>query len=327
MSSPTIVVLRGTTHGLPASDYAAALRKRLPECGVRLARTPHEEQEYIEDAEIVTGESIGRDVLSHAERLHLFACSWAGTGHLPLDAFRDRGIAVTNASGIHAPNIAETVIGHVLVFARRLREAWRRTRNREWRHFQAHELQGSTVTVVGMGSIGRATLERLKPFGVETVGVRYTPDKGGPADEVVGFDDRAVHDALARTEYLVITSPLTETTRGLIDDDAFETLPPEAVLVNVARGPIVDTDALTRALHNQSIRGAALDVVNPEPLPYDNPLWQFENVVITPHNAGHSPEHWPRLADILSENVRRIRETDTYDGLKNQIDLTSPSDS
>ena len=314
----SIVVFRGTTHGLPASEYAAALRERLPDYDVRLARTPQQEREYVADAEVATGESIDRDLLNCARNLRLFACSWAGTGHLPLDALRERGVAVTNASGIHAPNIAETVLGFVLTFARRLHEGWRRARTREWRHFQGYELQGSTVTVVGMGSIGEATLRRLEGFGVETVGVRHSPGKGGPADEVIGYEPAAVHEALARTEYLVLACPLTGTTRGLVDTEALKTLPPEAVLVNVGRGKVVDTDALTAALERQSIRGAALDVVDPEPLPADHPLWRLENVVLTPHNAGHSPQHWPRLADLLAGNVDRIRESG-YGELANEV--------
>jgi phosphoglycerate dehydrogenase-like enzyme len=314
----TIVVFRDTTHGLPAREYAAELRERLHDCEVRLARTPHEEREYVADAAVATGEDVDREVLAGAMDLELFACSWAGTEHLPLDALEEQGVAVTNAAGIHAPNIAETVIGFVLTFARRLHEGLRRTRNREWRHFQGYELRGSTVTVVGMGSIGTATLRRLEGFGVETVGVRHSPSKGGPADKVVGYEERAVHEALARSEYVVLACPLTETTRGLIDEAAFATLPPEAVLVNVGRGKVVDTEALTAALERQSIRGAALDVVDPEPLPGDHPLWRFENVLLTPHNAGHSPQHWPRLADLLAENVGRLRGDGSAE-LKNEV--------
>ena len=317
-SATTIVVFRDTTHGLPAREYAAELRERLPDCEVRLARTPHEEREYVAGADVATGEDIDQDVLAAGADLQLFACSWAGTEHLPLDALRERDVAVTNAAGIHAPNIAETVLGFVLTFARRLHEGWRRTQKREWRHFQGYELQGSTVTVVGMGSIGTATLRRLEGFGVETVGVRHSPEKGGPADEVVSYDERAVHEAFARSEYVVLACPLTETTRGLVDEAAFRTLPPEAVLVNVGRGKVVDTGALTAALEGQSIRGAALDVVDPEPLPVDHPLWRFENVLVTPHNAGHSPQHWPRLADLLAENVHRLRESETAE-LENEV--------
>jgi len=312
-----IAVLRGGTHGLPMEEYAAELRDRLPDDEVALARTPAEEREYVSDARVVTGGSIDEDLLAEAEDLELFACAYAGYGHLPLEKFRDRGIAVTNAAGIHAPSIAEQVLGFLLTFSRRLHEGWRRKQNREWRHFQAFELQDSTVTVVGLGAIGHAVVERLEGFGVDTIGVRYTPEKGGPTDEVVGFDDEAVHDAFARTDYLVLATPLTDTTRGLVDSEALATLPPESVLVNVARGGVVDTDALVGALRRESIRGAALDVTDPEPLPEDHALWNLENVLITPHNAGHTPKHWERLADIVAGNVPRL---DTDEALENRVD-------
>jgi phosphoglycerate dehydrogenase-like enzyme len=312
-----IAVLRRGTHGLPMDEYAAALRERLPDREVALARTPREERELVADAPVVTGVGIDEELLEAAEELELFACAYAGYGHLPMDALQERGVAVTNAAGIHAPSIAEQVLGYLLTFARDLHEGWRRQRNREYRHYQGRELGGSTVTVVGMGAIGHAVIDRLQGFDVDTIGVRYTPEKGGPTDEVIGFESADVHDALARTDYLVLATPLTDTTRGLVDEAAFATLPPESVLVNVARGGVVDTDALVRAVRKQSIRGAALDVTNPEPLPADHPLWNFENVLLTPHNAGHTPEHWPRLADILATNVPRL---DPGEPLENRVD-------
>lgn len=316
-ADPDVLVLRRGTHGLPMADYVDALRDRLPEYDVAHARTPQEERELVERARVVTGCSIDDDLLARAENLELFACAYAGYGHLPIDALRERDVAVTNAAGIHAPSIAEQVLGYLLTFARNLHEGRRRQQHREYRHYQAHELGGSTVTVVGMGAIGHAVVQRLRGFDVDTIGVRYTPEKGGPTDEVVGFDDETVHDALARTDYLVLATPLTETTRGLVDEAAFDTLPPESVLVNVARGRVVDTDALVRTLQNQSIRGAALDVTDPEPLPKDHPLWTFENVLLTPHNAGHTPEHWDRLADILATNLPRL---DAGEALENRVD-------
>ena len=204
--------------------------------------------------------------------------------------------------------MAEHAIGAMLAFTRGFDVAWRRQEAREWRSFQAMELQGSTVTVVGLGAIGEAVVDRLDGFGVDTIGVRYTPEKGGPTDEVLGFD--AVHEAFSRSDYLVLACPLTETTRGLVDREALETLPADAVLVNVARGPVVDSDALVWALRRNHIRGAALDVTDPEPLPEDHPLWNLGDVLITPHNAGHTPKYYERLADIVAENVARLDDGD-----------------
>lgn len=306
MNSIDVLVLRKGTHGMSAEDYADALRERLPHHTVSLAKTPQEERELAEQARVITSVDIDVDLVKRAGNLELFAGVAAGYGHLPLDDLAERGIAVTNASGIHAPNISEQVLAYILLYTRNLREGATRQQRQEWRHYQAGELKDSTATVIGMGAIGEAIVQRLNAFEVKTIGVRYTPTKGGPADEVLGFNEGDIHDALAQTDYLAIASPLTDTTRGLIDTAKFETLPEDAYLVNVGRGPIVDTEALLSALRSNAIGGAALDVTDPEPLPHDHPLWRFENVTITPHNAGHSPKHWQRLADIVAENIQRL---------------------
>lgn len=316
---PDVAVLRRGTHGMPAADYAAALRERLPDADVRHARTPGEEFDLVAEAPVVTGPRLPDDLLAAADAMELFAVLSTGYGHLPLDRLEERGVAVVNASGVHAPNVADQMVAFLLAFARELPEAVRRGGRREWRHFQARELDRSTVTVVGQGTIGLATVRRLSGWDLHTVGVRHTPSKGGPADEVIGYDRSDLHDALARTDYLAVTAPLTETTRGLIGSAEFETLPPDAVVANVGRGPIVDTDALVDALRGNAVRGAALDVTDPEPLPEEHPLWTLENCLITPHNAGHAPGLFERMADVVGDNVERVAETGRYEDLQNQV--------
>lgn len=315
-----ILVLPGAAHGNPAEEYAQLLRDRLPDHDVQLARTRDRQRELIAEAPIVTGGTIREKLLSHADALQLFACRSAGTGHLPMDALAEHGIAVTNGSGVYGPQAAEHVIGGMLLLTRQFHHSLRRQERREWQHFQAvSEVTGSTVTVVGMGSIGRNVVERLEGYSVHTIGVRHTPSKGGPTDEVIGFNRDKIHDALSRTDYLVVTAPLTDTTRGLIGPAEFEALPRTAVLVNVARGEIVDTDTLVRSLRWNQIGGAVLDVTDPEPIDQDHPLWEFEDTVITPHMAGSSPKLWKRMADLLTRNVQQIRETGTYEGLESQV--------
>jgi len=309
MSTSQIAVLRQNIHGLSADDYATALRDRLPDAEISVARTPAEEADLLESVPIATGFSLSEAQIERAKHLDLFACVYAGVGHLPLDTFEEHGIAVTNASGVHGPNIAEYVIGAILSHVRGFNRARRQQHNRVWQSYPASELQGSTVTVVGLGAIGTAVVDRLEPFGVDTIGVRYTPEKGGPTDEIYGFDE--IHDAFARTDYLVLACPLTDETRELIDSDALLTLPTESVLVNIARGGVVDTDALVSALQANRIGGATLDVTDPEPLPGEHPLWDFDNVSITPHNAGHTPDYYERTAEILAGNVDRYRDGDT----------------
>jgi phosphoglycerate dehydrogenase-like enzyme len=318
-TSLTVTVLRSGEEGLPMSEYAEELRVRLPEHSVRLAQTPREERELVQEAEVITGSSLREDVLDNARNVRLFAGTTSGYDHLPLAELRDRVVGVTNASGIHAPGIAEQTIGNMLVFARRLHIGWQQKQHASWSHYQGGELQGSTVTIVGLGAIGTAVARRLEPFDVRTIGVRYTPEKGGPTDTVLGFDADGIHAAFARSDYVAVASPLTDQTRGLIGTQEFETLPPDSVVINTARGPIVQTGALVRALQEGEIRGAALDVTDPEPLPPDHPLWSLDSALITPHMGGSTPHHWSRLADILQENVQTVTETGRWSGLTNQV--------
>jgi len=314
MTDPDVVVLRQTIHGSDGTELAAAIRERLPDRSVALARTPAEERELLETARIAVGLDVDEELLAAAENLELFACVFAGTGHLPREAFEDRGVALTNASGVHEPNIAEHVLGSMITHARQWTRAHRQQERREWRSYETTEVYGSTVAVVGLGAIGSAVVDRLEPFDADSLGVRYSPEKGGPTDEVYGFDE--FHHAIADAEYVVLACPLTETTRGIVDTEAFRTMRSDAVLVNIARGPVVDTDALVSALRNSRIRGAALDVTDPEPLPEDHPLWGLGNVTITPHNAGHTPHYYERVADILAENVDRL---DAGQELENRV--------
>ncbi len=302
-----IVVLYDKIHGLDPEEYANRIRDSHPNLEVVVARTPSEEQEYLREATVATGYQINSEIVKKSESLELFVCTFAGIGHLPLDELEEADVTVTSASGVHGPNVAEQVMGYILAEVRNLHQAWDQNNQSEWNHFQGGELRGSTATVVGMGPIGTEILARFNDFGVETIGVRYTPEKGGNADEIVGFEKTL--DAAARSDYLVMACPLTDTTEGLVDKQMFNALPSDAMLVNIARGPVVETDALVAALRGNDIQSAALDVTDPEPLPADHPLWNLSNCLITPHNAGHTPEYWNRCTKILSDAVEETSLT------------------
>ena len=308
-----ILVLREGVHGILPSAYADELRQRLPGHTVRHAETPEEERELAASATVITGLRIPESVLDRAENLELFACAYAGTGHLPLDALADADVAVTNAAGVHEPNAAEHAIGAILTFSRRFHEA---ARADVWQPVSPGELAGSTVSIVGLGAIGEGIARRLEPFDVRTVGVRRRPEQGGPTDVVLGTNE--LHRALKRADFLVLACPLTESTRGLIGEEELVTLPPDAVVVNIARGEVVDTDALVDALQSGRIGGAALDVTDPEPLPPDHPLWTLDDVVVTPHNAGSTPHYYERLSGILADNVDRL---ESGQPLRNRVRL------
>lgn len=321
MSEPAdVLVLRKSVHRLPIENYYRTLQKRLPDLRIQLARTPREEREMLPGVPVVTGMEFRDELLDYADNINWFACTFAGTDHLPMDAFRDRGITVTNASGVHGPNIGEHAVGAMLIFSRRFHKGWRLNQHNSWRHYQGFELEDSTVTIVGMGAIGTAIAKRLDPFNVRRIGIRHSPHKSGPVEEVLGYDEDNIHDAFSRSDYVVLACPLTELTEHLINRDTLVTLQPHAVLVNVARGGVVHTDELVRALKKGELRGAALDVTDPEPLPDDHPLWNLQNVLITPHNAGNTPNYFDRMSDIIETNYDRYRDGSSQT-LLNEVNL------
>ena len=314
-----VCVLRGDIHGMPIAEYADALRDRLPDTDIAVARTPSAERELVRDATVLTGSRLPTDLLETADSLRLFASIYAGYDHLPLEDLAAHDVALTTASGVHGPNIAEHVIGGWLAFARGFLTAHDQQADHVWQSFASTDFAGSTVCVVGLGAIGTAIVDRLDGFDVETVGVRYSPEKGGPTDEVYGFDD--IHEAVSGATFIALACPLTDETRHLFDEAVLRTVHPETVIVNIARGPVIETDALVHSLQHNDVGGALLDVTDPEPLPPDHELWDFPNVLVTPHNAGHTESYYQRLADIVAANVTQARETGSWDDLENQIDL------
>jgi len=299
-----IVVLDHKIHGLSAADYAETLRETLPEYNIQLAKTPAEKERLVNEASVATGYTVEPELVKQSDTLSLFICTFAGTGHLPLETLAEQDVDVESASGVHGPNIAEQVVGYILTFVRRLDTAWQQKQRAEWNHYQAGELAGSTATVVGLGPIGQTIVDRLSAFDVKTIGVRYTPEKGGPADEIIGFDSADLNDALVGTDHLVLACPLTDTTSKLIDEQALKLLPTDATVTNIARGEVIETEALISALQSNDLRGAALDVTDPEPLPSESPLWTLQNCLITPHNAGHTPNYWDRCAEIVEHAMQ-----------------------
>lgn len=310
MSDVSIAVLRWKIHGLSSTEYVELLRERLPDCSILEARTREEEREVLQSATVATGLDLPNGFVDEPNDLELFACIFAGTSHLPLERYEANDVAVTNASGVHAPKIGEYVLGAMIALTHRFPRAWQQQQTATWQSYSTRELSGSRAVVVGIGAIGTAVFERLEAFGVETVGVRHSPEKGGPADEIYGFE--AIEEAVVGADYLVLACPLTDQTAGLVDRDVLETLEPDAFVINIARGPVVETDALVAALQRNSIGGAALDVTDPEPLPSDHELWAMDDVLITPHNAGHTPAYLDRCADILEENVHRLRAGEEF---------------
>jgi phosphoglycerate dehydrogenase-like enzyme len=180
------------------------------------------------------------------------------------------------------------------------------------------ELEGSTIAVVGMGTIGAAVARRARGFGMHVIGVARTAQPHPEADETVAID--AAADAYRRADAIVVTLPGTDETRGLIDRATIDSWKPSAVFINVGRGTTVDQAALIDALAGGAIRGAVLDVFSPEPLPADNPLWTLPNVIFSPHTAALSVHENARIVALFCDNIRRYAADEP---LRNVVNVTA----
>jgi len=294
---PHLVMANGT------EPMAAAIRDRLDGVDLRVATDGAATLEHAPEAEVVVTHRLSTELLDAATGLRWIHSLSAGLDHFDLGRLEERGLTLTNSSGIHSQPIGEHVLGALLHFERRFDRAVAQQHRREWDRFGAGELADRTVAVVGVGAIGTRVVELCDAVGAETVGVKRDPSDAPVALADCVPPDR-LHDALELADCAVLACPLTDETRGLIDAGALAALG-EGVLVNVARGEVVDEDALVEALDSGELRGAALDVFAEEPLPEDSPLWGFEEVLVTPHVAGTTPYYWERAADQFAENYRR----------------------
>lgn len=237
---------------------------------------------------------------------------WLHLGHAGSDApvfqeMLDRGIVVTNSAGVTAEPIAQSAIAGLLALNRGIPLWLDAQRRHAWElHDEAlpRDLAGQTMVVVGLGSIGGRLARYARAFGLRVVGVRRTPAAIEDGVEEWLPPDR-LREALPRADVLAITVPLTSDTRGLIDAGAIALLPHGAVVLNVARGPIIDEPALIEALRSGRVGGAYLDVFDEEPLPAESPIWDLPNVIVSPHDAGRSAGNDARIDAVFREELVR----------------------
>ena len=266
-----------------------------------------------------------------ATRLEWVQIHWAGVDHIlehPL--YTNTDVAFTNTSGVHAINMGEYVLGLMLAFSHHIPEMVEDTRTGIWpewrfRRYLPLELRGSTVGILGYGAIGREVARLSKSFGMTVLAMKRNlrqlaaPDTftvegtGDPSGEIPDryYPPSALHSMLGECDFVVVLTPLTEATRHLIDSDALRAMKESAYLINVARGDVVDEKALLEALREKSIAGAGLDVFSEEPLPKSSPLWELDNVILSPHIAGNTPQYNKRAVELFVQNLKRFLSGDS----------------
>ncbi|RKL67706.1 hydroxyacid dehydrogenase [Salipaludibacillus neizhouensis] len=259
----------------------------------------------LENVEIIAGwKKDMQETLEGNTNLKWLQTWSAGVNSLPLDTLKDKGITITSANGVHSFPISETIFGLLLSLTRKIHTYVRNHQSKKWHHENMGlELHGKTIGILGVGAIGGETAKISKAFGMHVLGVRNSMKDHEYVDEMFTLKD--LHEVLPRCDYVVITLPLTDSTAGLIGEKEFDMMKSTSFIINIGRGNIIAEKDLILALKEKHISGAGLDVFQFEPLPSDNPLWEMENVIVTPHTSGSTNVYDQRLIEeIFIPNLR-----------------------
>jgi len=294
---------------LPASQVRR-IAAALPGDDVIDARSPEERLKAFADADVIVTARITADEIAAARKVRWIQSTAVGVDLLQA-AFTARDVVITNVRGVHSPTIAEHAIALVLALRRRLHVAAARQATQTWAQTELQEarvppLAESRLVVVGLGAIGSRVASLASGLGMRVTGVRRRAGEPVPAgvESVVGPEQ--LKDVLATADAVVLAAPKTAETRAMIGVDELAAMRASAVLVNVARGRLIDDDALVAALERGQIAGAGLDAFAREPLPAESPLWRLPNVLITPHTAPFGGDYWEAAVDFFLENMARF---------------------
>ncbi|AZN40420.1 D-2-hydroxyacid dehydrogenase [Paenibacillus albus] len=277
-------------------------------------------REQLAKAEIILG--FNRDVLKIVHQgetpLKWVQNLGAGVDHIPLDRFKERGITLTNASGVHANGISESIFAVLLSLTRQVHVYVRNQQQALWKHKHGMgEAHHKTIAILGVGAIGLETAKIAKALSMNVLGVRKSGEPAEWVDRMYTMNE--LHEVLAQSDYVVNCLPLTSDTKQLIGQAEFTAMKPNACYINIGRGATTDTDALLKALQNGEIAGAGLDVFEQEPLPEDHPLWKMEQVIVTPHAAGDTDVYFERALEIILDNLAHYSEHGSV--VRNIVDL------
>lgn len=288
-------------------------------------RVSDETMAAVPTAEVYFGYGLPASLVAAAPMLRWAHSASAGVGKSITSELLASGLVFTNSAGVYAEAMADSALAGVLHFTRGLDKAVRLQAAGQWDKRSFHsaetpmrETSEYRVLVIGAGGIGSAVATRFQALGAQCVGIRRRPELGAPAGfvRVAGVGD--LDAELPSADVVVLAAPLTDQSRGVLDARRMALLPPGAIVVNVARGALLDENALVARLDDGSLRGAYLDVFHGEPLSESSPLWTQPRVLITPHVSGVSPaRHWGRALALFEDNWRRYVAGDS---LRNVVD-------
>ena len=292
--------------------FSDRLRQEFPQIEIVHLPDYRRLDEEIVDAEALMAWSIRPEQVAAAKKLRWIHSPAAAVNQLMFPELVDSEIVLTNAREVHGPVVAEHVIALIFALAKKIpgsallqaRHVW--GQQILWDEVpRVREVAGATLGMVGLGSIGRAVTKSAKALGMRVMAVREHPKKGSEGADAV-FGPAQIDEVFRQADYVVLAAPVTDRTTAIANARHLSLMKPDACLINVGRGALVDEPSLAAALRDRMIGGAALDVFPKEPLPPDSPLWDVPNLLLTPHTAALTEKLWERHYMLFSENLRRF---------------------
>lgn len=290
------------------SAYIEKIQDIIPDWEIVAGKDKEVWQREASDAEIIAGWKRGMENYLQGDSLKWVQTWSAGVNSLPLDTLSKLNVQLTSANGVHAFPISETIFALMLGLTRKIHSYVKNQQSKTWHHANLKlEIHGKTIGILGTGAIGKETAKIAKAFGMKVLGLRHS----GKPEEFVDkmYASNELHDILPQCDYVVVTLPLTKDTHRLLGEKEFQVMKDSAFFINIGRGDIVVEQDLIHALENGQIAGAGLDVFEHEPLEESSPLWEMDNVIITPHTAGSTEYYDQRvIEDILIPNLKEYVE-------------------
>src|SRR5258708_418887 len=273
--------------------------------------------EEIVDAEIVIAWSVRPEQIASAKKLRWIHSPAAAVHQLIFPELVNSDITLTNAREVHGPVVAEHVIALIFALAKKIPGSVRLQEKHVWGQQilwdelpRVREVAGATLGLIGLGSIGRPVVKSAKALGMRVIAVREHPEKGSEGADAV-FGPAQIDEVFQQADYIVLAAPVTATTKAVANAERLALIKPDACLINVGRGPLVDEPALATALREKKIGGAALDGFPKKPPAADSPLWDVPSLMITPHTAALTDKLWERHYALFTENLRRYLNRDS----------------
>jgi phosphoglycerate dehydrogenase-like enzyme len=283
------------------------IQEVIPEWDIIITNEPDQWKFHAMETDIILGwRKFFEDKMDLLDELKWIQTWSAGVNSLPLKELEGKDIRITSANGVHSFPISETVFALMLSLTRNIHTYIKNQEKKKWDGADIKlEMHGKTVGVIGVGAIGKETAKIAKAFGMKVIGIRHSGKPENYVDEMYTTDK--LNAVLPECDYVVITLPLTEDTHQLFKQEQFQLMKDSAFLINIGRGEIIKEDDLAAALSAGEISGAGLDVFEKEPLAESSPLWEMDNVIITPHTSG-STEHYDKrvVEDIFIPNLKKF---------------------